>query len=134
MDNERLLERISDYLKAFVQLEKAVCQPKNEFIRDSVIQRFEFTYELAWKMLKLKLEDEGITARTPRETFQEALQAGFIEDGNIWTDMQKQHNLTTHTYDDKLAEEVYQYVCEHALFLFLKLTEKAKQWQQKIQN
>ncbi|MHB1947959.1 MAG: nucleotidyltransferase substrate binding protein [Gammaproteobacteria bacterium] len=134
MDNERLLERISDYLKAYVQLEKAVRQPENEFIRDSVIQRFEFTYELAWKMLKLKLEDEGILARTPRETFQEALQAGLIEDGNIWTDMQKQRNLTTHTYDDKLAEEVYQYVCNHALSLFLKLAEKAKQWQQKIPN
>ena len=52
MDNERLRERITDYLRALTQLEKAASQPKDEFLRDSVIQRFEFTHELAWKMLR----------------------------------------------------------------------------------
>jgi hypothetical protein len=47
MDVERLQERIADYLKALSQLEKAVGQPKDEFLRDSVIQRFEFTHEIA---------------------------------------------------------------------------------------
>ena len=89
MDSERLNERISDYHKALLQLEKAVLHPKDEFIRDSVIQRFEFTHELAWKMLRLRLESEGILVKTPRETMQEALQAGFIVDGNLWSDMQK---------------------------------------------
>lgn len=105
MDNERLLERITDYLKAYSQLEKATKQPLNEFIRDSVIQRFEFTYELAWKMLKLKLEQEGIIARTPKDTLQEALQAGFIDNNNAWSEMQKNRNLTTH--DETLANQVY---------------------------
>lgn len=132
MDKERLAERISDYLKAVLQLEKAVQQPKNEFIRDSVIQRFEFTYELAWKMLKLHLENEGIYAKTPKETFQEALLANFIEDGNRLSDLQKQRNLTTHTYDEAVAEEVYEHICAYALPFFLTLAEKAKQWQKKI--
>jgi hypothetical protein len=60
MDVERLQERIADFLKAFGQLEKAAEQPKDEFLRDSVIQRFEFTHEIAWKMLKLRLEAEDI--------------------------------------------------------------------------
>jgi nucleotidyltransferase substrate binding protein (TIGR01987 family) len=82
MDTERMEERIGDYLKALGQLEKAARQPKDEYIRDSVILRFEFTYELAWKMLKLRLEEEDIFVKTPRETLQAALQAGLIEDGN----------------------------------------------------
>lgn len=54
MDTERMDERVTDYLKALGQLEKASLQPKDDFLRFSVIQRFEFTHELAWKMLKLR--------------------------------------------------------------------------------
>lgn len=129
MDEERLSERISDYLKALAQLEKAAERPKDEFLRDSVIQRFEFTHELAWKMLKLKLEAEGLLVRTPRETMQEALQAGLIEDGNLWSDMQKMRNLTSHTYREKLADEVYDFVVTRGLPLFQKLAEKSRAWQ-----
>lgn len=96
METERLTERVADYLTAVTQLEKAAARPKDEFIRDLVIQRFEFTHELAWKMLKLKLEDEGLIVKTPKETMQEALQAGLIEDGNLWSDLQKMRNLTSH--------------------------------------
>lgn len=128
MDRERLVERIEEYLKALSQLEKALAQPKDEFIRDSVIQRFEFTHELAWKMLKLKLEAEGLSARTPRETLQEALQAGLTEDGNLWTDMQKMRNLTSHTYREKLADDVYAFVGAQALPLFRQLATKCRTW------
>jgi len=128
MDTIRLQERIDEFLKALSQLRKAVQRPKDEFIRDSVIQRFEFTYELAWKMLKLRLEAEGIDARTPRQTLQEALQAGFIEDGNAWSELQKNRNLTSHTYDESLAESVYGYVVQHGLGLFEALATQATGW------
>ncbi|MHB8714048.1 MAG: nucleotidyltransferase substrate binding protein [Trichloromonadaceae bacterium] len=71
MDSERLEERANAYLKALAQLEKATQQPKDELVRDSVIQRFEFTHELAWKMLRLRLEREGVVVKTPRETIQD---------------------------------------------------------------
>lgn len=129
MDTRRLQERIADYLRAVRQLEKAACQPKDEFIRDSVIQRFEFTHELAWKMLKLRLEAEDLLARTPRETWQQALQAELIDDGNAWTDMQKMRNLTRHTYNETLAEEVYAFVVLTGLANFQRLAEVARQWQ-----
>jgi len=129
MDKQRLPERIEEYLKALAQLEKAAAQPKNEFLRDSVIQRFEFTHELTWKMLKLKLEAEGLPVRTPRETMQEALQAGLIDDGNLWTDIQKMRNLTSHTYREKLADDVYAFVVTEALPLFRQLAEKSRTWQ-----
>lgn len=126
MDQERLLERIADYLKAVYQLEKAVAQPKNEFMRDSVIRRFKFTHELAWKMLKLRLEKEGVLAKTPREALQKALQAGFIENGNKLSDLQKHRNLTTHTYDEMTAETVYQYACKDALTIFQKTSHPSR--------
>lgn len=129
MDVERLQERITDFLKAVSQLEKAVGKPKDEFLRDSVIRRFEFTHELAWKMLKLRLEAEDIFVKTPRETLQAALQAGLIEDGNAWSDLQKMRNLTSHTYNEQLADDVYAYIAGQAVTLFRQLAEKAKTWQ-----
>ena len=128
MDNERLQERISEYLRALAQLEKAALQPKDEFMRDSVIRRFEFTHELAWKMLKLRLEAEQVMVSTPRETWQQALQAGLIDDGNAWSEAQKQRNLTSHTYDEKLADAVYCYVLQAGLPLFGKLAVEAEKW------
>ena len=129
MDSERLQERIAEYLRALAQLQKAALQPKDEFMRDSVIQRFEFTHEQAWKMLKLRLEAEQIMVNTPRETWQQALQAGLIEDGNAWSEAQKQRNLTSHTYDEALAESVYRYVLQAGLPLFRKLAVEAETWQ-----
>ena len=128
MDIQRPRERIADYLKALAQLEKAVALPKDEFVRDSVIQRFEVTHELSWKMMKLKLEAEGLPARTPRETIQEALQAGLIEDGNLWTDMQKKRNLTSHTYHEELADDVYDFIVGTGIVLFRQLAEKCRTW------
>ena len=128
MDAERMEERITDYLKALGQLEKAARQPKDEYLRESVIQRFEFTHELAWKMLKLRLEAEDIFVKTPRETMQAALQAELIVDGNAWSDLQKMRNLTSHTYNEELADQVYTFVVEQGVGLFQQLAQKAMQW------
>ncbi|TVR57275.1 MAG: DUF86 domain-containing protein [Candidatus Competibacteraceae bacterium] len=128
MDLERLEERIEEYLKALRQLERALARPFDEFIRDAVIQRFEFTHELAWKMLKLRLEAEGITALTPRQTLRESLQAGLIHDGNTWSEIQRYRNLTSHTYDEKLADEVYTFIATQALALFQKLAQEIESW------
>jgi len=128
MDTKRLQERIEEFFKALAQLRKAAAMPKDEFIRDSVIQRFEFTYELAWKMLKLRLEAEAIDAKTPKQTLQEALQAGFIADGNAWSELQRNRNLTSHTYDETLADNVYDYVVRSGVGLFEQLAEQAASW------
>ncbi|WP_200237722.1 HI0074 family nucleotidyltransferase substrate-binding subunit [Thiohalocapsa halophila] len=129
MDPQRLNERIADFLKGVHQLERAVAQPFDEFVRDAVIQRFKFCYELAWKMLKLRLEQEGIDAHTPRQALREALQAGLLDDGNLWSEIQRYRNLTSHTYDERLAEEVYAFIVEKALLRFQALAREAEAWQ-----
>jgi nucleotidyltransferase substrate binding protein (TIGR01987 family) len=85
MSTERLSERSADFLKASARLSEACAQPFDSFIRDSVIQRFEFCWELAWKTLKLRLEFLGVIAANPRDVFKEALVAGLIHDGNAWS-------------------------------------------------
>ncbi|MBK1631460.1 hypothetical protein CKO31_12050 [Thiohalocapsa halophila] len=120
---------MADFLKGVHQLERAVAQPFDEFVRDAVIQRFKFCYELAWKMLKLRLEQEGIDAHTPRQALREALQAGLLDDGNLWSEIQRYRNLTSHTYDERLAEEVYAFIVEKALLRFQALAREAEAWQ-----
>jgi nucleotidyltransferase substrate binding protein (TIGR01987 family) len=128
MDSERLNERIVDFVKGVHQLERAVAQPFNEFTRDATIQRFEFCYELAWKLLKVKLEQEGIDARTPRQALQEGLQAALIDDGNAWSEIQRYRNLTSHTYNERLADEVYTFIGQQALPRFQRLAQEANAW------
>lgn len=79
-------------------------------------------------MLKLRLEQEYVFAKTPRETMQASLQAGFIVDGNAWTDQQKMRNLTSHTYNEELAEEVYAFVIRQGVCLFQQLAQEASLW------
>jgi nucleotidyltransferase substrate binding protein (TIGR01987 family) len=128
MDDQRLHERIDEYQRATSQLAKALARPLDEFLRDSVIQRFEVAYELAWKMLKLRLEQEAVTANSPKQVLQAALQVGFITDGNAWTELQNNRNLTSHTYDEALAQRVYEFVQQQGLALFEQLAKQASQW------
>lgn len=128
MDQARFLERKEDYLNAVERLREACAEPDSSFIRDSVIQRFEFCWELAWKLLQLRLQFLGIETTNPRSTWQEAVKAELIIDGNGWSALQKMRNLTSHTYDEDIAGKVYRHVKKQGLPLFEALEERAKTW------
>ncbi|RMG32624.1 MAG: nucleotidyltransferase [Gammaproteobacteria bacterium] len=100
----------------------------NEFTRDAVIQRFEFSFELAWTMLRLRLGDEGIDAPTPRAAIREAVAAQLLDDGDRWSDMLRYRNETSHIYDEALARKVSSFVCSTALPLLKALGEQARSW------
>lgn len=112
MDVERLKERVKEYRKAVLRLKKALDEDmSNPLVYDGVIQRFESTYELAWKLMKAYLEYEGIASvNSPRSAFKEAFAAGLIFDGDVWIDMINAHNLTVHTYNEQMAKEIYDMV------------------------
>ena len=74
---------------------------------DACIQRFEFCIELTWKTLKKCLAIEGIEANTPRECIQQAYSIHWINDESEWLSMLKDRNLTSHTYKEDLALEIY---------------------------
>lgn len=110
MNRERFDQRAKSFVIALAQLKKATLEPETEFLRDAVIRRFEFTYELAWKTLKLALEDKDIDVRNAKDTIAAAIEQGMVGDGNLWTEMHRMRNLTSHTYDPELAQSVYEFV------------------------
>lgn len=74
---------------------------------DATIQRFEFTFELLWKVLKAYFEIKGIELQFPRETLKQAYVSKIINDEQIWLAMLKDRNLTSHTYDKELADLIF---------------------------
>lgn len=92
---------------ALTRLQEALAQPKTEWTRDASIQRFEFTFELAWKTLMRFARREGAESVAPRQTLRAAFKLGWIEDEAIWFDMLDDRNLTSHTYNEDFAEELY---------------------------
>jgi len=109
MESKRLKERLEDYKSALERLKESLdLEVSSSVIIDGTIQRFEFTYELAWKVIKDYLEYQGVVeTRSPRETFKEGFKLGIIDDGDAWIDMLQDRNLTTHTYSEKAAREIY---------------------------
>jgi nucleotidyltransferase substrate binding protein (TIGR01987 family) len=101
----------SSLQNALNSLDKALAEPINEFVRDAAIQRFEYCYELCWKMLRRVLaEDQGteaISALSRRDLFRLAAQKHLIDDPLIWFEFHKARNETSHTYNETKALEVY---------------------------
>lgn len=103
----RWKQRFENYEKSFLLLEKYSNQPiSTELERAGIIQFFEMTFELAWKVLKDYLEAQGYLVKSPRETIKQAYQIELINDGHVWLDALAKRNLTTHTYDDALADKL----------------------------
>lgn len=100
---------ISPFKKALSALDKAIEQPKNEFTRDASIQRFEYSFELCWKLLKryffLKT---GIEEFQIKNIFREAAKQDLIENVDNWFIYHTARNLPSHTYNERTAEETYQ--------------------------
>lgn len=103
----RWRQRFENFEKSYLSLEKYVHYPiKTELERAGLIQLFEVTFELCWKVLKDYLEAEGYIVKGPRDTIKQAFQMGLLEDGHVWIDALSDRNLTTHTYDEAVAETV----------------------------
>lgn len=104
-ESEKIIEQ---FARAIERFSEALKKEKDEFVRDSAIQRFEFTFELAWKAIKSHLEDSGIVpCLSPKACFREAHKRGLIDYDTLWLDMVKLRNLTAHTYIEQVAEQVY---------------------------
>jgi nucleotidyltransferase substrate binding protein (TIGR01987 family) len=128
MHTERFDQRRADFQKAVTRLEETCAQPESSFLRDSVIQRFEFSWELAWKMLKLRLAYLGVEALNPGDVIRQSLQAGLIHDGNAWTEAQHHRNMTSHTYDEPLSLTVYAFIRSQGVSLLRELADTATGW------
>ncbi|HEY5751702.1 MAG TPA: nucleotidyltransferase substrate binding protein [Chthoniobacterales bacterium] len=113
MSKERFIERQADVRESAARLAEAVAQPESELIRDATIQRFEFTFEVVWKSLKLYPERQGHECGGPRLTLKKAFAENLIpspEEADVWFQMLEDRNLTSHAYDEALAKRIYEHI------------------------
>lgn len=104
-------QRLDSYHKALARLAEIVGASKkralNEFERDGLVQRFEFTHELSWKLMKAYAEYQGYDGiGGSRDATRKAFEMGLISDGQSWMDMIKSRNETSHNYDGSMADDV----------------------------
>lgn len=110
---KKLFYNKKQFTDALETLSKAVNEPNfNEYVRDATIQRFEYTYETAWKVIKSLLAYQGIELRHPREIFAEAFSSGWLKNPDQWEAMIEDRNQTTHTYKERTADAVYRAICD----------------------
>ena len=96
-------QRFQNFEKAYLQLKSSVIEVENlsDLEKEGMVQRFEYTFELAWKTLKDYLQEQGVDARFPREVIKQSYHYGLIEDGEIWMVMLDNRNTMAHTYNEK---------------------------------
>lgn len=96
--------------KAYGKLKEVsdIYDGKNEIIRDSLIQRFEFTYELTHKTMKEFMKYLGVTLENsfPRTIFKKAYVNNLISNDKVWINLLEDRNSTSHIYNENLANEV----------------------------
>jgi nucleotidyltransferase substrate binding protein (TIGR01987 family) len=85
---------------------------QQELMESGVIQRFEFTFELAWKIIqrwiRVNLSPESADTRTQKDLFRITAQQGLIADPEQWFQYHEARNVSSHTYDEELAESVFE--------------------------
>ena len=105
-------QRFENFEKAVLRLNEAVANfnrdTKNSFSRDALIQRFEFTFELAWKCLADYLITQGMVMenRFPRQVIKLAFSGSLIKDEAVWLKILQSRNLMSHIYDETIADAI----------------------------
>ena len=124
---ERIEDQLDYFESAVARLKEALGQDEDEFMRDSIIQRFEFTFEMAWKCMYRWLRFKGVDI--PEEAFEvipRAFKAGLIDDDTSWTKIRRARNMTAHIYDEKKAIEVAADIRTEAAPRFSELLERLR--------
>lgn len=130
----RWQQRLNNYAKALHQLSLAVQLAKkrslSELEKQGLIQSFEFTHELAWSVMKDYLFFQGHSNITgSRDATRESFNQGLIENGEVWMEMIKSRNQTSHTYNQTVADDIVTKIIElyHQYFqAFLETMQRLK--------
>ena len=125
----RWKQRFNNYKKALAMLRRGLCLQKtrelSELERGGLIQAFEFTQELSWKLLKDYLEYQGFSGIIgSRDAYRNAFNRGLISNGDDWMKMLKAKNLSSHTYDEADSLKLEKDITERFEPCFSELEEK----------
>ena len=126
MSPKRIKQRLADFEKALQRLKEVLSEDpaKTSAIIDGTIQRFEFTFELAWKLARDVLQHSGIEVNNPRTVIKELFKTEIIQNGDAWVQMLDDRNTTTHLYDENEAKTIYQKIKGSYFDLFDEFRQK----------
>ncbi len=103
----RWQQRFMNYKNSLEALKRAVeIENPSETEKGGIIQFYEVTFELAWKTTKNFLESGGYIVKSPREAIKKAFQIELIDNGETWLDALDDRNLTSHIYDEQIANKI----------------------------
>ena len=127
LPEKRWIQRLDNYEKAVSVLDRIFLISKERELTEAeqmgLIQSFEFSFELAWKLMKDFLTSKGIFEIIgSKDAIRQAFSDGIIQNGEIWMNMIDSRNETSHAYDEKIAEKVVEdisnsYIAEFNIFL-----------------
>jgi nucleotidyltransferase substrate binding protein (TIGR01987 family) len=107
---EKAIHTLNEAIVTYNARKEFVSASESTLMRDGIIQRFEYTFELSWKTMKRYLEMYGIEQVDKlknRDFFRSCYEAGLIRDPLVWFDFLQDRNQTSHTYDQVVAVDVY---------------------------
>jgi nucleotidyltransferase substrate binding protein (TIGR01987 family) len=122
-------QKLENFQNAAARLNEGLVKfdAANDLLRDGIIQRFEFTFELAWKTLKALFEDEGLKGiNSPKTVLKEAFIALLITDEELWLNMLNDRNSTAHIYSEEMAQGICDNIATKYAAEFERLISKIK--------
>ena len=125
--DERFVEQREQFERALARLHEALDENETALIRDALIQRFEFTFEMAWRCLHRYLANKGV--KLPQQAWAvlpEAFQSQLITDAQVWDLLRECRNLTSHTYKEDMAIQVAAMVRGQGIAAFDQLAERLR--------
>ena len=125
---ERVEHKQQQFAQAIQRLKEAIEESQHNtstVVRDGVIQRFEFTTELAWKTCREKLLENGyVNIDSPKATMRQAYAAGMIDDEKAWVDILQARNFSSHIYSEEQSIQIYTQVVQTYVLLLERLRDK----------
>lgn len=126
---ERLKQRIALAKKALITLQELENEPESKVRRDASIQRFEYSFEAMWKLAKQYLNEiEGLDIGSPKGVIRACFQVNILTHAQAQQalTMADDRNLTSHTYNEFLAEEIYSRIKDYQILMWDWLNQLAK--------
>ena len=125
---ERFEEQREQFERALTRLHEVLRETETDIVRDALIQRFEFTFEMAWRSLHRYLSAKGErVAQQAWAVLPLAFQSQLIDDAEAWDQLRECRNLTSHTYKEDMAIQVAALVRTVGIAAFDRLALRLRQ-------
>lgn len=115
---------LNNLKSAYARLDEVLALEETQIVRDATIQRYEFTFELLWKTLKMYLRYFGINAHFPRDVLKEAYKSGWILEEEPFLNMLNDRNIAAHEYNFEKAQAIFIKIKTEYAISLLKVIEK----------